>query len=114
MAGRKLSIGATTCNLVKADMYLEGDRTKEIVGCDIPAADLSFGEGFKMVEVNFLPQHVIDGIESGETTLVATNAVLDVDKNELIVPAGATYEVSKVLIFPNSLSSNGPLRAATN
>lgn len=89
-------LGATTCNLIKAEVYMEDDSTHDIVGCELPASAVP-GEEFKVVEVNFLSDTVVDEIKSGETLLVTTDAILNEETNELIIPAGGSYEVRTIV-----------------
>jgi hypothetical protein len=84
------------CLILFSIIEFEGGRGGSSVECELRGQDLQ-GSFYKTVKIDTMTMDwaQANGIESGVTTLFATNAVIDETKNILEIPADGNIEVSK-------------------
>jgi hypothetical protein len=86
------------CVVVFSDALFLDHRVEERpMECELQSADKMNANKFKIVTVRGLSTKWAKkhNVESGVTTLFASNAVIDDDSNELIIPTNATIKVNQ-------------------
>ena len=77
------------------EQYLDHHVEEQPLECELQSDDIMNVNQYKMVKVKGLTtkwaRH--NGIESGVTTLFASNSVIDDDSSELIIPTNETIKV---------------------
>lgn len=79
-----LSLGPTVCTLLRAVVSYEEGQREQLVACEL--------SNNQIVEVTWLPETLTAAFLSGVSKLTASNVIID-GRNELLIPAGSTYEV---------------------
>ena len=100
------------CVVVLSDkQYLDHHSEEQPVECELQADDILGEKKYKMVKVKGLGTKWAEKnkIESGVTTLFASNSVIDDDSNELIIPTGETIQVSQRDREPASKNNSNTL-----
>ena len=85
------------CVVVLSDkQYLDHHVEEQPLQCELQSNDVLNVKQYTMVEVKGLTTKWArkNGIESGVTTLFASNSVIDDDFSELIIPTNVTIKVS--------------------
>jgi hypothetical protein len=81
-------------------LYLDGHVQEEPLECELQSADNLNGEQHTIIKVRGLTAKWgrKNNIESGVTTLFASNSVIDGDSRELIIPTNETIKVRQTKV----------------
>ena len=78
--------------------YIDHHFEEQPLECELQSQDVLNVKQYKVVKVEGLTTRWArkNGIESGVTTLFASNAVIDDDSSALIIPTNVTIKVSQL------------------